>query len=301
MMHMPYIHNEFSDPNLTEIGRLQIGTLAVSAGKPAAGATVRVTQHGEPANVIEEMISDTSGRTPTINLPAPPVDYSMQLTDVRPYSEYDVSVIMDGFEQTHIEGVQILPDTTSYQDVSLSPVTGNPDQVEIITIKDHTLWGDFPAKIPEMDTKPLPPATGLVVLPEPVVPEYVIVHAGKPADTSAPNHWVPFRDYIKNVASSEIYANWPEQTILANVLAIISFTLNRIYTEWYPSKGYDFTVTNSTAFDQAFSFGRNIFEEISKIVDEIFTTFVTRPNIRQPLLTQYCDGKKVSCPTWMCS
>ena len=107
--------------------------------------------------------------------------------------------------------------------------------------------------------------------------------------------------YIKNVASSEIYANWPEQTILANVLAIISFTLNRIYTEWYPSKGYDFTVTNSTAFDQAFSFGRNIFEEISRVVDDVFTTFVTRPNIRQPLLTQYCDGKRVSCPTWMAS
>ena len=81
-----------------------------------------------------------------------------------------------------------------------------------------------------MDTKPLPPATGLVVLPEPVVPEYIIVHAGRPEDSSAPNHWVPFRDYIKNVASSEIYANWPQQTIVANVLAIISFTLNRVYT-----------------------------------------------------------------------
>jgi len=191
---MPYIHNEFSDPNLTEIGRLQIGTLAVSAGKPAMGATVRVTQRGEPGNVIEEMVSDTSGRTPTINLPAPPIDYSMQLTDVRPYSEYDVSVVMDGFERAYVEGVQILPDTTSYQDVNLSPVTGNPDQSEVITIKDHSLWGDFPPKIPEMDTKPLPPATGLVVLPEPVVPEYVIVHAGKPADASAPNHWVSFRD-----------------------------------------------------------------------------------------------------------
>jgi len=246
------------------------------------------------------MISDSSGRTPTINLPAPPIDFSMEPSEHQPYSEYDVSVIMEGYETMIVGGVQILPDTTAYQDVRLTPVTNySTGQPDVIAIEDHTLWGEFPPKIPEMDTKPLPASTGLVVLPEPVVPEFVIVHAGKPDNKSAPNHWVYFKDYIKNVASSEIYANWPEQTIRANVLAILSFTLNRIYTEWYPSKGYDFTITNSTAFDHAFSFGRNIFEEISSVVDDIFTTFVTRPNIRQPLLTQYCDGRKVSCPNWM--
>ena len=296
---MPYMHSN-PNPEYTADGRLQIGTLSINAATPAAGATVRVMQHGQPDDIIEELISDSSGRTPTINLPAPPIDFSMQPDSERqPYSEYDVSVSIEGHDQTYIKGVQILPDTTSYQDVNLRPVESYESGTDIIAIKDHTLWGDFPPKIPEMDTKPLPASTGLVVLPEPVVPEFVIVHAGRPDDKSAPNHWVPFRDYIKNVASSEIYANWPEQTIRANVLAILSFTLNRIYTEWYPSKGYDFTITNSTAFDHAFSFGRNIFEEISNVVDDIFTTFVTRPNIRQPLLTQYCDGKRVSCPSWM--
>ncbi|MCL2579026.1 MAG: peptidoglycan-binding protein [Oscillospiraceae bacterium] len=294
---MPYIRGH--NPEYSEIGRLQVGTLAVGQAKPASGAIVRVSEHGQPDNIIEEMISDSSGRTPTINLPAPPIDYSMTPDPARmPYSEYDVSVSMEGYEPVYIEGVQILPETASFQDANLQPLTAE-NAADIIAIKDHTLWGDFPPKIPEMDTKSLPPSTGLVVLPEPVVPEYVIVHAGKPDDATAPNHWVPFRDYIKNVASSEIYANWPEETIKANVLAILSFTLNRIYTEWYPSKGFDFTITNSTAFDHAFSFGRNIFEEISRVVDEIFTTFITRPNIRQPLLTQYCDGKRVSCPTWM--
>ena len=296
---MPYTNNSFPDTTLTDQGRLQIGTLEISAALPASGATVRITQRGQPANVIDELVSDSSGRTPTVYLPAPPVDYSMQLTDVRPYSEYDVSVIMDGFVHAYVEGVQILPDTTSYQDVRLRPGIAYPDDVDVISIKEHTLWGNFPPKVPEMDTKPLPPSTGLVVLPEPVIPEYVVVHAGRPEDTSAPNYWVPFKDYIKNVASCEIYANWPQQTIIANVLAIISFTLNRVYTEWYPSKGYDFTITNSTAFDHAFSYGRNIFQEISRVVDDIFTTFITRPNIRQPLLTQYCDGKRVSCPDWM--
>lgn len=138
-----------------------------------------------------------------------------------------------------------------------------------------------------------------MVLPNPVVPEFIIVHDGRPNDTSAPNYWIPFADYIKNVASSEIYANWPQSTIKANVLAILSFTLNRVYTEWYRGQGYNFTITSSTAYDHAFSYGRNIFAEIATVVDDIFTSFVTRPGIRQPLLTQYCDGKSVVCPNWM--
>jgi len=282
----------------SETGRLQIGALSIDIGMPASNATIRVMPRGED-RVIEEMISDSSGQTPVINLPAPPVEFSLEPSEYRPYSEYDVSVSMEGYDEVYVEGVQILPETTSFQNVTLSPLTDYSEQAEVITIYDHTLWGDFPPKIPEADVKPMPPATGLVVLPEPVVPEFVIVHAGRPENASAPRHWVPFRDYIKNVASSEIYATWPEQTIKANVLAIISFTLNRVYTEWYRGKGYDFTITSSTAFDQAFSHGRNIFDEISTIVDEIFTTFITRPNIRQPLLTQYCDGRRVNCPTWM--
>ena len=110
---------------------------------------------------------------------------------------------------------------------------------------------------------------------------------------------MPFTDYIKNVASSEIYATWPQNTIIANVLAILSFTLNRVYTEWYRSKGYDFTITSSTAYDHAFVPGRNYFESISEVVDTIFTNYLSRPLVRQPILTQYCDGRRVSCPNWM--
>ena len=110
---------------------------------------------------------------------------------------------------------------------------------------------------------------------------------------------MPFKDYIKNVASCEIYPTWPVETLEANILAIISFTLNRVYTEWYRGKGYDFTITNSTAYDQAFVYGRNVFSEISEIVDYLFTTYITKPNIRQPLFTQYCNGKNVTCPGWL--
>lgn len=108
-----------------------------------------------------------------------------------------------------------------------------------------------------------------------------------------------YKDYIKNVASSEIYATWPEATIFANILAIQSITLNRVYTEWYRNRGYDFTITSSTAYDQKWIPGRNIYESISQAVDTIFANYISRPNITQPLFTQYCDGRQVSCPNWM--
>ena len=170
---------------------------------------------------------------------------------------------------------------------------------ETISIQDNTLWGDFPPKIYENEIKELPPGTGFVVLPEVVVPEFIVVHAGHPTNTSAPQYWVPFKEYIKNVASGEIYANWPEETLRANILAIMSFTLNRVFTEWYRNQGYNFTITSTTALDQSYSHGRNIFTEISNVVDSLFTTYITRPNIRQPLFAQYCDGRRVTCPNWL--
>ena len=137
-------------------------------------------------------------------------------------------------------------------------------------------------------------------MPYPVVPETIVVHLGRP-DQPAQNVEVPFADYIKNVASSEIYATWPESTIYANILAIMSFTLNRVYTEWYRNKGYDFTITSSTAYDHKWIYDRNIFASIDRIVDELFENYLSRPNVRQPILTQYCDGKQVQCRNrgWM--
>jgi len=134
-------------------------------------------------------------------------------------------------------------------------------------------------------------------LPEvltPVIPENITVHLGAP-DSNAENVTVPFADYIKNVASSEIYPTWPENALRANILAIISFALNRIYTEWYPSRGYDFDITNTTQFDQAFVKDREIFENISYIVDDIFNDYVIRQGSVQPLFTAFCNGTTSQC------
>jgi len=132
-----------------------------------------------------------------------------------------------------------------------------------------------------------------------VVPEIIVVHDGAPSDSSALDYYVNYGDYIKNVASSEIYATWPKSTITANVLAIMSFTLNRVYTEWYRNKGYDFTITSSTAYDHKWIYGRNIFDEISEVVDDVLDQYISKPNVKQPILTQYCDGVRTSCPEWM--
>ena len=121
----------------------------------------------------------------------------------------------------------------------MKPADQSGEENQVFVIPAHTLYGDYPPKIAEAEIKPVM-ETGEIVLSRVVVPEYIVVHDGSPRDSTATNYYVKYKDYIKNVASSEIYATWPENTIRANVLAIMSFTLNRVYTEWYRNKGYDF-------------------------------------------------------------
>lgn len=245
------------------------------------------------------LTTNSSGETVTVEVEAPPLEYSQQPSDNLPYSNYDVRVERDGFEPLIINGCQVFPDEIALQHCELKESARRSYRAEVINVPPNVLNGNYPNKIPEPEEKPLPPPTGGVVLPQPVVPEFIVVHAGTPDNTSAPNYTVRYTDYIKNVASCEIYSTWSDNTIRANIYAIISFTLNRIYTEWYRGKGKDFDITNSTAFDHAFTYGRNFFESISRVVDDIFATYIKRIGKKQPLLTQYCDGKNVQCPNWM--
>lgn len=128
----------------------------------------------------------------------------------------------------------------------------------------------------------------------PYVPQTITVHLGPPS-ASAANVTIPFSDYVKNVASSEIYPTWDESALRANILAIVSFALNRVYTEFYRSRGYDFEITNSTAFDQAFVNGRSYFENISRLVDELFNDYLRRPGFVEPLAAKFCNGTTVTC------
>ncbi|MBP3493375.1 MAG: peptidoglycan-binding protein [Oscillospiraceae bacterium] len=132
-------------------------------------------------------------------------------------------------------------------------------------------------------------------MPEARIPEFITVHLGDPDDAAAPNIQVPFIDYIKNVASSEIYPTWPESALRANIYAQVTYALNRIYTEWYRSRGYDFDITSSTRYDQKFIQGREIFEPVSRIVDDLFNDYLVRQGFVQPLFAQYCNGTTSQC------
>ena len=274
------------------LGYLQVNTFFQGVGSPAQGATVRVF-NSDTKSIVSESQTDAQGQVKNIALITPPIEYSLQYGLPRPFNQYDVQVIYQDYQSVYISNVQLFPEQTAIQNVLLLP------SYNAIDIPYPTLWGTYPPKIPESEVKRLPLPTGQVVLPEPVVPSLITVHEGRPEDSSASNYTVGFQDYIKNVASCEIYSTWPREAIKANVFAILSFTLSRVYTEWYRGKGYGFTITNSTAFDQAFSFGRNIFDEISEVVDEIFTTYISRPDLVQPLFTQYCDGKRVKRAGWL--
>lgn len=282
--------------NMVDRGRLQIQVRTEVQNRPIAGARVSISYTGAPGEPLEEVQTDANGQTEILDLPTPPLEYSLEPSEYQPYSEFNLNIQAPGYEPVEISGSELLSGETSVQDVMMKPASEG--EFEDVVIPAHTLFGDYPEKIPEDEIKPVD-QSGEIVLSRVVIPEYVVVHDGAPSDSTARNYYVRYRDYIKNVACSEIYATWPIESIKANVLAIMSFTLNRVYTEWYRNKGYDFTITSSTAFDHKWIHGRNIFDSISMVVDELFENYLSRPNVRQPILTQYCDGNRVQCPDWM--
>ena len=221
-------------PNVNEnvdTGTLRIQLTNRSNGIPVQGAKISVSYTGNPSQIIEEVSSDDSGNTETLTLNAPPLEYSMEPSEQQPYSEYTIQVTAPGYRDITVSAIDILPGEAAIQNVNLDreDAPGNP--IDTIVIPAHTLYGDYPPKIPEDEIKPMD-ESGEIVLSRVVIPEYIVVHDGAPSDSTAANYYIRYRDYIKNVASSEIYATWPDATIRANVLAIMSFTLNRVYTEW---------------------------------------------------------------------
>ena len=295
---MAFYHMQMQQENIDK-GQYQVTVSDRLNNRPIENARVRISYTGAPDSTIEEVATDSSGRTPVIELKAPPLEYSMEPVEQQPYSEYTIQIEAEGFEPKEIAGSQVLADTLSRQPTTLN-VMESGETFQRIVIPPHTLFYEYPPKIEEAEIKPIN-ENGEIVLSKVVVPEYIVVHDGPVNDSAAGNYYVRYKDYIKNVASSEIYATWPDDTIRANILAIMSFTLNRVYTEWYRNKGYDFTITSSTAYDHKWIYGRNIFASIDRIVDELFENYLSRPNVRQPILTQYCDGKQVQCRNrgWM--
>lgn len=213
-------------------GQLQISLTSEVTSSPIQDASISISYTGVPDSQLEQLTTDSSGQTETIDLEAPPLEYSLDPSNEnQPYAEYTIDITAPGYEPVSVAGAEILPTIKALQNIQLRPVaTGEPAE-EVFVIPAHTLYGTYPAKIPEDEIKPVT-ETGEIVLSRVVIPEYIVVHDGSPRDSTAKDYYVKYKDYIKNVASSEIYATWPANTIRANVLAIMSFTLNRVYTEW---------------------------------------------------------------------
>ncbi len=263
-------------------GYLKVNVYGDTVANPIKNAIIRILKDGQE---IFRTQTDESGQSGIISLDTVSKDYSEQEQyEVRPYETYDLEVAALGLNSTIIKDIQIYDGETAIQDVYLNSID-NDKGTKTWEIPPNTLWGEYAPYIEENGNENANIAP--IVLKNVVIPQNIIVHDGNPSNTNAPNYTVPFIDYIKNVASNEIYSTWPTETIKANVLAIISFTLNRIYTEWYKSRGYDFTITSTTTYDQKYTRNGTIYDKIAKVVDEIFNNYIKLGYRMEPLLAHY--------------
>ncbi len=281
-------------------GYLSIETRVADGGIPIEGARVYIMPSQRGSEVSDTyysnyLITDSSGNTGFIRFDTPDPAITENINNnLVPYTVVDIYADADGFFPVRIKNVQIYGDTQSILPITLIPVSGSFSgtqngiityeipQSQLLTADTHSMSGPS-----NEQTQPL-------IAEEIYIPEFITVHLGTPS-SNARNVTVPFTEYIKNVASSEVYPTWPEEALRANIAAITSLTLNRFFTEWYRSQGYDFDITSTTSYDQSFVEGRNIFENISRIVDETFNNYVTRDGYINPLFTTFCDGRTVSC------
>ena len=267
-------------------GWLKVRVFTADEALPVSGAKVTIQQDGLADEVL---YTDTVGMTVSVSLAAPPTELSFDsVSEALPYSLCDVIVQAEGFQSTLIRGVQTFEGIESELPVDLEEMAENArnkEQMTVVDIPPNAL------REPSVEQEG-PPSTR--VLTKVFIPEAVIVHLGAPS-ANVRNVKVPFTDYIKNVCCSEIYPTWPDAAIRANIHVQVGFTLNRIFTEWYPNRGYSFNITSSPAYDQYFVEGRNIFDNISTIVDQIFNQYPRRFGYTEPLFSSYCSGTTVTC------
>lgn len=270
------------------IGYLSIQARTAHDAVPLEGVSVKVLD--DEGNTLYTLTTDENGETQTV--PLETVDKSFSQNPYysgTPYINYNVLAQAVGFNNLYISNIPIFDGETATLPLALIPMQElqrSPAQAEI-NIGGPAI--SMPVRRNQEGSVASPYVLRQVVIPNPIT-----VHLGAPS-ASASNVQVSFPDYVKNVASSEIYPTWPEGALTANIYAIITFALNRVYTEWYRSRGYSFDITNSTAYDQYFVYGRPIYDSISRIVDRIFNEYVRRQGQNAPYFTSFCNGTTSTC------
>ena len=270
-------------------GTLRIQTFAARQSAPVEGVTVAVQGDGFTLHCI----TDATGSVADIPVEAPACTLSLDEDNtIRPYAVVSLTAAKSGYRTVRIEGIQIFAGQITLAQPAMIPVTEEGKDIPDapIVIPPHPLFAGSGGSGAQPVENCVPR-----VLDKVIIPKNITVHLGKPA-ASARNVTVSFRDYIANVASSEVYPTWPEQALRANIHCQISLALNRIYTEWYPSKGYTFNITNSTSYDQYYVHGRTVFDVMVRITDDIFNTYLRKRGTVNPYYSEYCDGKSVTCP-----
>lgn len=264
-------------------GFLIVSVYLETVKEPVANATVTINN--------QTFITNLNGKTQKIKLEAPDKKYSVEYQHkIKPYSTYDITVTKPGLNTVIIKDVEVFPGDIALQDVYMAKKPGSTD---LIDLPEHDLWEETVYQTEDATNPEINPDAR--ILPSVIIPEFLRVKNGAPTSNAAVLT-VPFIDYIKNVASSEIYSTWHPEAIKANVHAIVSFTLNRVFTEWYPSRGFNFTITSSPAFDQAFVPNRTIFQSIANIVDQYFREYIRLNNTSHPFFAQYNDGRNTNIP-----
>ncbi|MGL5821675.1 MAG: peptidoglycan-binding protein [Sarcina sp.] len=307
-------------------GTLKIHALLEDTQIPVTDVKVKILRGDRSFNHVEEIKEVTTndhGIVSDIELDAfyNSTEQNGESKDF-PYGIYNLICSKDGFKTSVIKGVQVFPNRVAIQYCRMEKGDEGNCGIREITIPEHKQVNqecskcsnvDYSTKFKEITSKkkeknkekPIKEKTkksckrGYRVLSQPEVPQYITVHTGAPTNSEAPNYTVSFVDYIKNVGSSELYSTWNSDCLRANIYCIVSFALNRVYTEWYPSRGYDFDITNDTAYDQAFVYGRTIYNSISTIVDQLFSTYIEEQGTDYPMFSQFCNGTTSVCPGWL--
>lgn len=299
-------------------GFLRVDVTTNDETSPIQGA--RVLIKSKDGTILFDLITDASGSTEVVSLDAPDVALTLDPNYHAPaYSVYDVEITAIGFKPVTVHSVQIVATQTSVLPVYMLPkYVGDGDGGDIYDIPPHeqALTGRQATSQEHSDAAGVLTQTQVAVMGpdapttdmgriiqsragevrEVYIPTYITVHLGAPTNSSAQNVRVKFVDYVANVASSEIYSTWPYNSLVANIHAITSLAINRVYTEWYRGKGYNFDITNSTSYDQFFVYGRNIFENLRQIANSIYNVYTRRQFFRNPFYTEYCNGTTVTCP-----
>ena len=271
-------------------GILRIQAFAARQSAPVEGVTVNIVGDGFTA----ARITDAEGNAADVTLTAPDCALSLEEDNTTrlPYAVCSLTASKAGYRTVRIQGIQVFAGQVTLAQPEMIPETEEGRDVEDppIVIPPHPLFagGGGSGRAPADPCAPR-------VLDRVIIPKNITVHLGKPA-ASARNVTVSFRRYIANVASSEVYPTWPESALRANIHCQISLALNRIYTEWYPSRGYSFNITNSTSYDQYYVHGRTVFDVMVRLTDDIFNTYLRKTGTVNPYYSEYCDGKSVTCP-----